>query len=267
MKLTRRLLLASASSALLGRPGASAQDQNLTRTNYRRPDPKRVATGDLLWPKQPGAPIRLSTEGSQDTANDEAIWEEQRRELSVRAQSTPADSPQRRALAAINGMTYAEFQERFTTGLTDQELRQHSSLTTTGHVCIVDASTSADILIIEAMPRPGVQRLRYEDWLSNRTEQIIWHGRVAELGADQREAVAKRAASWLHRPYVWANLDLADESNFYCSKLVWLAYYLGAQLSLDGDQRTSRTWFLSPKTLLASRHIAILNDPSEYDKR
>src|SRR5262249_15456363 len=134
-------------------------------------------------------------------------------------------SPPSRALAAeLKGMTFEQFHVRYINGARPGDNVPFSSgRLGTGHIGILDIDPAGRPNVIEAMPHAGVQRISYDDWLRDRTCEMIWHGRIEGLSREKRAIIAAEAARHIGRPYDFWNLKLDDTSGFYCSKLVWLS--------------------------------------------
>jgi hypothetical protein len=76
--------------------------------------------------------------------------------------------------------------------------------------------------------------------------------------------VSGEASKYIGRPYDFWNLDLADTSAFYCSKLVWLAIRYGLGFDIDGDSNPKRAFWFSPKQLINEPGIELIVNPEPY---
>src|SRR5262249_9633198 len=136
-----------------------------------------------------------------------------------------------------------------------------------GHVGLVEIDGDRVPWVIEALMANGVVRSKYDDWLRGRPGEIVWHGRVRQLDATQRAAIAIEAKKHLGKPYNFWNFDLNDDAAFYCSKLVWLSIWRSLAIPIDGGQNPKRVFWFSPKQLLYAPTVARLHDPGAYSYR
>ena len=85
--------------------------------------------------------------------------------------------------------------------------------------------------------KPGVRRV---DWSSFAAGYVhVGVVRVRGVSADQISRVARWIGDRYGKPYRWPiiqGLDKTDQSRFYCSQLVWLAYRDVLNIDLDEDQ-------------------------------
>jgi uncharacterized protein YycO len=110
----------------------------------------------------------------------------------------------------------------------------------------------------------GVVRTPYAQWLTSRPGEIVWHGRVRDIPADQLAQIAIESKKYIGRPYDFWNFDLDDDKAFYCSKLVWLSISRSLHFPIDGDPNPKRVFWFSPKQLLYAKTISRLHDPAPY---
>jgi uncharacterized protein YycO len=108
------------------------------------------------------------------------------------------------------------------------------------HVAIVTDATQG--LLVEATAevpsdKPGVRSI---DWKSFASTYV--HVGIVRVKGVQPNQLA-RVIRWVEdrkgKPYRWPiimGLDTSDESRFYCSQLVWLAYKNVLNIDLDNDQ-------------------------------
>jgi len=143
-----------------------------------------------------------------------------------------------------------------------------------GHVGLVELDAAGIPHIIEATPtradgsRAGVIRSRYTDWLERYSDIQVWHGRFRDLEAGTTRRVVDVALAQLGKPYDFFNFDLNDDRGFYCSKLVWMSAWRGAQFAADDNADSYRgnrfpPWF-APKALIAAKRVTLLHNPGEY---
>jgi len=257
MALTRRQFALLLSTCCISVPPA------LGDTSARRPDVKAFESGDFIWPKRPGAFALYSSGSSGDRGADEAAWVRERDVFVANMQANPEGQAVARDIAQLG---YREFYARYAR---DQDVRAISPYAggaafAIGHVGMVQVDNKGTPWVIEAMLGEGVVRRRYADWLEARRDYIVWHGRLEGFSKKERSKLASESLKYLRRPYNFWNLDLADDANFYCSKLVWLCAFRTFGVALDGNMTTKRTFWFSPKQLLYSSRVARLHDPGRY---
>ena len=124
-----------------------------------------------------------------------------------------------------------------------------------GHVAIVEIDQAGNPWVIEALLDHGVVRTPYAQWLTSRPGEIVWHGRVRDIPADQLAQIAIESKKYIGRPYDFWNFDLDDDKAFYCSKLVWLSISRSLHFPIDGDPNPKRVFWFSPKQLLYAKTI------------
>ncbi|MFJ7353069.1 YiiX/YebB-like N1pC/P60 family cysteine hydrolase [Phyllobacterium sp. NPDC097923] len=137
------------------------------------------------------------------------------------------------------------------------------SIVYVGHVAVLEIWDGKPF-VIEAVSSRGVVRQPYENWLASRPGEEVWHGRVADLPQEQCSKIPAEAKKYLGRPYEFFNLDLNDDSGFYCSKLVWLAIFRSLQFAIDDDPESERFFWFSPKQLMNARRVQLLYSPGSY---
>ncbi|MBQ9352074.1 YiiX/YebB-like N1pC/P60 family cysteine hydrolase [Phyllobacterium sp.] len=137
------------------------------------------------------------------------------------------------------------------------------SIVYVGHVAVLEIWDGKPF-VIEAVSGRGVVRQPYENWLASRPGEEVWHGRVADLPQEQCSKIPAEAKKYLGRPYEFFNLDLNDDSGFYCSKLVWLAIFRSLQFAIDDDPESERFFWFSPKQLMNARRVQLLYSPGSY---
>ena len=230
------------------------------------PSAKFLQSGDLIWPKAPGALIPYSSHPGGAKASDAARWKEEKNAYLERLERKPnLSSDEKARYSALQDMTYKEFLADYsgahksgkpdTFGLAGIEV---------GHVAVIEI-TDGKPFVIEAMWGPGVERLPYADWLQKRPGEVFWVGRLKDVPAERRAAVAEKAAEQIGKPYDFWNFDLADTRGFYCSKLAWLSILQGVGFPPDDQPNPKRVLWYSPKQLMHdSKHIEIIVNPGDY---
>lgn len=265
MILSRRTLLASVlatASAGSFRLMARSQDKGA----LPRPDPATFQSGDFLWPKKPGAFVPYNAGSINSPSEDREQWQGERNNYVRQFASQRITDPLLRdRLKLLQEMDYREFIAVYAGA---QELGipgvYAGGAVYVGHCGIVEVDGSKQAWVIEALGKLGVIRMKYEDWLSGRSDQVVWLGRLRELESSRREKVAIEARKHIGKPYNFWNFDLNDDSGFYCSKLVWLSIHRALGFAVDGKESSKRLIWFSPKQLLYVPTIDRLHDPGPY---
>src|SRR5262245_1129716 len=229
------------------------------------PNREIFQSGDLVWPKKPGVyvPYRNDVYASPDEERRQWQAEKEAFIKSLRANPTWFSEAD---IAQLENMTFREFYSRYAG---DQKPGVPGTYSTgagiyVGHVGIIEIDSNKTPWIIEALMRRGVVRSTYDDWIRSRPGEIVWHGRVRDISASDREKIAANATKYLNKPYNFWNFNLSDDSAFYCSKLAWLAIWRSLGFAIDGDPNPKRKFWFSPKQLLYAKAIARLHDPGPY---
>lgn len=258
--LDRRRLLLTAVPALVP---ASLQAQE----EPKRPDPADFQAGDFLWPRRPGQWVPYVSGASAERDVDKKRWLRERDRFVVAVRSDPASSPARRQLATdLEGLEYAEFYELYQG---DQAPSNHQPFGGggggfyVGHVAIVSFEAGRP-WVIEALDDRNVVKSPYDQWLAGRPGAWIWQGRIANHTPADRARIADAAHRYLGVRYDFWNLDLSNESGFYCSKLCWLATLKAVEQPIDGNAEPNRTFWFSPKQMLKARSIEKRFNPGNY---
>jgi hypothetical protein len=246
-----------------------------------QPDARTFASGDLLWPALPNTKIIYEKSAGESQAREEIRWEREHDKVLELLQSggDPASMELRETLA---NMSYEDFRASYLGQSTPIADSQDKSLfsapnLSVGHVAIVEIDKKGKIWIVEAMPKgtlgykivfdrfsDGVIRTAYTDWIAKHTDYNIWHGRIKTKAKADRGLIVKAAKSFLGKDYWLWSLNFADETAFYCSKLIWVSVNKALGLALDGDTSTARQKWLSPKRLMKLDTIAMLYSPAPY---
>jgi hypothetical protein len=251
----------------------------------QRPDPKKFETGDVVWPKPAGAYIpyagtpadRMVVEAQE---LQEQEWNDLRVEFirAVRADMSSIDPTttayQRKIADIVETMTYTRFFHEYAAGVKPDDFQTYGvgQIVYVGHVAIIEIeAASRTPYVIEAVYGPSltckscVQRVTYDDWLKARGDILVWHGRVRNVDADKRAAIAVVAKQQLNKPYRFFNFDLADDAGFYCSKLLWYSVMKATGLALDGNPEGRRLiWFSPLQAMRSKNYIELLSSPGNY---
>ena len=226
---------------------------------------KDLQSGDFLWPKKQGEmiPYDASLKASNDA--DERRWLRERDEYvtALRASSS-LSTDERQRLRILEGMSYKKFLGVFADEESPEGPTQFGGWAGVGHVAVVRIHDSK-VTVVEALWRIGVREISYDQWSAERRDEWVWLGRLSDTPPEKRAEVAERAATQVGKPYKFWDFNLADESGFYCSKLVWLATLQATNVALDDKSDPRRFLWLSPKQLLrSSNHLIIVQNPGNY---
>lgn len=266
MKITL-LSLAATLACLTSSFEATAQTSTSSGAPPRVED---LQSGDLIWPKKPGALVPYNSRPGEATSAEEQAWQAEKdayvNELRAKPDLTPEEKLRYQEL---DKMTYKEFIAIY---LEDRPAGQVSLFggggISVGHVGIIEVK-NGKVNVIEAMVGKdhGVQRVPYDKWIQERPGEIFWLARLKEPSPAKRAAVAEAAAKYLGKPYKFFNFNLEDDSGFYCSKLAWLAIRIATAVPPDDDFNPKRVIWFSPKQLMRSPHITMLFNPGDYGSR
>jgi Permuted papain-like amidase enzyme, YaeF/YiiX, C92 family len=190
------------------------------------PNAATFQSGDLVWPKKPGAfvPYRYVSNISAD--RDAATWYAERDAFLQRLAREPGYFTVQ-DISELKKLDFREFHARY---VGDQKPGIPGAYSTgggiyVGHVGLIEVDDSTVPWVVEAVLGRGVVRSRYDDWIASRPDEIVWHGRIRDLPAVDRAGVVSESKKYLGRPYDFWNFDLNDDAGFYCSKLVWLSVW------------------------------------------
>ena len=250
-----------------------------------RPNPANFESGDLVWPKPPGAFIPYAgtpPEGlvveALEAREDE--WNEQRVQFvrDARAQANEMNPEERaymlRLANEVEAMSYTRFFHEYAAGVTPSDFQAYGvgNIAYVGHVGLieVDADTKTP-WVVEAVFGKNlactscVQRVRYADWLRSRGNVLVWQGRLRNLNAVQRASVVAVARQHVNKPYRFFNFNLADDRGFYCSKLVWYAVMKATGIAIDGNSQVRRLFWFSPlQAMKAKAQVELISSPGNY---
>ncbi len=279
----RRHWLLTALGAGLGVCGLPTIAQTTRMT--QRPDPQTFETGDLVWPKPSGAVVPYAGTDPTKSAVDalelrEDEWQRLRvlfvRSARASAPALPeADRAYQLKLAEeVEAMTYSQFVPGYGAGVSPGDFQTYGigQLAYVGHVALIDVDSASGVpYVVEAVYGTNlacqscVQRVRYADWLQARGDVLVWHGRLRNLDGAARRHVVEVARAQLQKPYQFFNFNLADNSGFYCSKLVWYAVQAATGIAVDGRSDPRRLIWFSPLQLLNAREqVQLLSSPGNY---
>jgi len=249
--LTRRnfVSLVSALPVMLGSISVSTAQPNSATT----PGENLLESGDFVFPRKPDDYIPYFAREAQQFRSyteDEAEWNATKKEfLATAKEKFPylSDSD----IETIRQLSFAEFYTAYVGTVVPREpqVLQHGFSLYVGHVGIIQVDKDGK-WVIEALAAKGVAKQRYADWLSGRPNELVWLGRLKDQALVSRQKVSNEAAKYIGRPYRFWNLDLNDDSEFYCSKLAWMAIFRSLDLAVDGNRNPKRRFWFSPKQLL-----------------
>jgi uncharacterized protein YycO len=234
-----------------------------------RPDPAAFESGDLVWPKKPGVIVPYSASYAPQMRlvptdfYDEKKFEAEKSAYLKRAAKSDPDFTAAEE-DHLNRLDFEKFAKEFhgSQSLGTESLGAES-IVYVGHVAIIEIEAGKPF-VIEAISGQGVIRHAYEDWLASRPGEEVWHGRVDDLSKEQRLKIPAEAKKHLGRPYEFFNLDLNDDSGFYCSKLVWLSIFRSLHFAIDGNPDSKRFIWFSPRQLMNARRVRVLYSPGSY---
>lgn len=231
-----------------------------------RPDPSSFSTGDLVWPKKPGAYVPYNSGSINSPETDRENWITERNTYVQHViDSKTTDRVQLDRAQALKAMDFREFLAIYAGAQKPGVPGLYSGgALYVGHVGIIEVDSNRTPWIIEAVMGKGVVRTTYADWITERSDQVVWLGRIRQLDQGQRVAIAREAKRHLGQPYDFWNFDLNDDAGFYCSKLVWLSVFRSLKFAIDADTDTKRILWLSPKQILYLPVIERLHDPGPY---
>ena len=272
---TRRDFLIGAGAAVIGLSLGAAR--GFAQPVAAHPDPAKFESGDFLWPAKEGAFIPFDGSAAERREAERREWEAQRQAFVEQARRSP-DPAQKEAAERLEKLSYDDFHALyFDDRPADVPQSLAFPLPDVGHCAMVEIDASGVPWIIEAIPRggkryesiytrfpEGVVRSPYASWIAEHPDYRVWHGRVNGFEAPARARMVDAAKVYLAREYWFWSFDLADETAFYCSKLLWIAAQKTLGVALDGDPSTARSFWVSPKRLLNAPSITLLHNPGRF---
>jgi Uncharacterized distant relative of cell wall-associated hydrolases len=212
--------------------------------------------------------VSYGTAGGADAAKAREQWMHDRdryvQSMASRSDFTPI---QRMTVQRIARMSYEEFLQSYAGGRPSDKPSEYGTggHFYVGHVAMI-TERSENPLVVEALwgNVKKVRTIRYDDWLQERKDDLVWHGRLKQFSEVQRQAVAIEALTHVNRPYDFWNFDLNDDKGFYCSKLIWMSAYRAVHVAVDGNSNPQRVIWFSPKQLMHEKSIEILHSPGNY---
>jgi hypothetical protein len=265
MNCSRRFVIKSVVASLLYTctPRLALSDDS---SELPRPNPNLFQSGDFVWPKKPGAYVPFNAGSANSPEIDREQWLREREAyLRKYENGSSADELLRQRLDKLRSADFHEFIAVYAGGQEPGVPGVYSGGNVyVGHVGIIEVDSSKTPWVIEALLDQGVIRTRYTDWLKQRSDQVIWLGRIRQLSPEKRALVATESIRHLKKPYDFWNFDLNDDSGFYCSKLAWLSIYRSLGFAIDGNNNTKRSWWFSPKQFLYNPTIERMHDPGPY---
>lgn len=226
------------------------------------PNAASFQSGDLLWPKKPGAFVPYDYQPDSTVERDRERWTQEKNTFVERAR-TSGNPELMRTANEVAPLSYNEFRAIYLDGQTPGQMTTYGldSTVSVGHIAIVELDTTGRPWVIEALWNPGVVRTPYDTWLKNRPGEIVWHGRLKGFTPDKCAMISFAAKQYLGARYDFWNFNLADTKGFYCSKLSWLSIMRALQFAIDDNPQPSRTIWLSPKQILNSKNVVRLLVP------
>ena len=259
--------ISAGSCALIGATGVlSAPNPEFANP---LPNPANFQSGDLLWPKKPGAYVPYKSVKILSNTDSELMyqrqWEAERKNFlsAIPAHSTHLSDSE---IDSLRTLTYREFYSLYAGDREYGGVVQFASISGlyVGHMAILDVDERGTAWVIEALLNQGVVKQKYTEWLNSRPNQIVWHGRLRQVEGSVRLGVADEATRHVGKPYEFWNFDLDNDEGFYCSKLAWLSIWRSCGVAIDDNPNPKRSIWLSPKQFLYLRGVMRLNDPGSY---
>lgn len=263
--LTRRRFTLTLASGALCPTLVPAQSEGIAALPL--PNPQVFQSGDLIWPKKPGAFVPYRSGAPSQLELERTLWQKERQDFVARELTRPAQIRlSNDQLDTLRTLDFREFHARYAG---DQRPGVPGAYSTgggiyVGHVGVLEVDPGGAVWVVEALWGKGVVRTSYEEWIRGRPGEVVWLGRLRDLSPDARAKVAFEARQHVGKRYDFWNFDLLDESGFYCSKLVWLSILKTQGFAVDGNPEPRRGFWFSPKQLMYSKPIARLHDPGPY---
>ena len=247
----------------------------MTTDTALRPDPAQLQSGDLIWPRR-GDQIVTWRAGATPAQSPSAgrtaqtaAFEAQKHAFCAAAQRKTPELAEQVARWTLADFARFPPQPEAATSEASPPEQAHPPSIWVGHVGIVQRDAAGTLHVIDAMPgrERGVDSQTYETWLQapdyDRAQANVWHGRLQGITPAQAGAVVDAARGLIGRDYAFFNFDMDDDAGFYCSKLVWAAFWRGMDLSLDGKP-AQRRWWCSPYQLMQSPRVVLRFKPGDY---
>ena len=224
-----------------------------------------LQTGDLIWPKAPGAVVPYNSTPGDADSSDARRWKKEKDTYLEQLRRHPNPPAEERArYTQLSGMTYKEFVAMYLDDHSPEDgVPFGAGGVSVGHVGIIEVVDGVPT-VIEAMVKPGVRRISYSEWLQERPGELIWLGRLKNVSAKKRAAVARAAAAHIGKPYRFWNFNLKDDAGFYCSKLAWLSIVTATGVPPDDKPDAKRILWFSPKQLMKSPQVSLVVNPGSY---
>ncbi len=270
MSRTRREMLTSV-LALCATSTVDAWNQPPCGSGSKRdaPDATSLAAGDFLWPKRPRAIVPYSSQPGAAGSKERQNWEAEKGRYLKTLEAKPVlTAEDKERYKTVQGLTYDEFLILYLNDEDPQAMTPFGAIAPfyVGHVGIVEAGGN-EPHVIEAVMGKGVQRLSYAAWRKGRQGELIWHGRLKGVADDAAAKIPQVAQTQVGKPYDFWNFDLSDDQGFYCSKLAWYAVCKATARALDDNNHPRRRLWYSPKQMLKSQHLCLINSPGNYTFR
>jgi len=223
-------------------------------------------SGDFVWPKKPGAYVPYNSGSKNSPAQDREQWLQERDAYVAKLVTSPLqETLSQQRIAMLRSMDYREFLAIYAGDQRPGVPGAYSGgAVYVGHVGIIEMDSNKTRWVIEAIIGKGVIRTTYADWITERSDQVVWLGRLRQLDAVQRAKIVMEAKRELGKPYDFWNFDLNDDSGFYCSKLAWQSIYRSLGFAVDGNENSKRLLWFSPKQFLYVPTIQRLHAPGPY---
>lgn len=239
---------------------------NIALAEQSLPDINSLEHGDLIWPKTPGQFIPYSSEPLGDYSSDAENWNRQKANYISAVGDSKSSSYEKLAAEWLEELSYEEFRDSYI-GQAQDEILGTLGLPApyVGHVGIISIENGVP-WVVEAVLGKGVQKIRYQDWLEERSNADVWLGRFKKISLANKRKIVDLAKSQLEKPYSLFNRNLINDKSFYCSKLVWYSVFKSLGFALDNNTDPKRIGWLSPKQLMWLPYIKLIFEPSAYYK-
>ena len=227
------------------------------------PDEKLLKHGDLIWPRSPNQFILYRLEPTGDNSVDRKTWEKDKKAYIANTKNSGSSTYEKAAAEWLQEISYDQFRYSYF-GTAQDEHQEMFGLPApyTGHVGIISIE-KGKAWVVEAV-QGGVQIIPYKDWLAERKSADVWVGRLKKIKSSDLKRIVKVAKKQIGKPYRLMNRDLADDSSFYCSKLVWFSVFNSLKIALDNDPDPRRFGWYSPKQLMGSPYIQLMFSSGPY---